>query len=230
MSDIRSNIESVTQRISSAAVKVGRDPSEVLLLAISKTMPLQPIREAFGSGQLHFGENRVQEAREKIPELPEEIVWHMVGHLQTNKAKYCPDLFKWIHSVDSVSLAREIAKRYREKEKVCKALVQVSVSGEEAKFGCNPEETKKILSVLLEEDGVVPAGLMTMPPFDLDPETARPYFRTLRELRDALVSDGFPEENLRELSMGMTGDFEVAVQEGATIVRVGTAIFGPRNY
>jgi pyridoxal phosphate enzyme (YggS family) len=230
VNDIRSNIESISQRISAAAASAGRDPSKVLLLAVSKTMPAQPIRAAFESGQVHFGENRVQEAREKIPELPDGIVWHMIGHLQTNKVKYCPELFDWIHSIDSVPLAAEVAKRYREKGKVCKALVQVSVSGEEAKFGCDPEETKKIFAALLEEEGVNPAGLMTMPPFDLDPEAARPYFRALRELRDTLISDGFPTENLQELSMGMTGDFEVAVQEGATIVRIGTAIFGARNY
>lgn len=230
MSDIRSNLESITQRISAAAARAGRDPSEVLLLAISKTMPVQPIRAVFEAGQVHFGENRVQEAREKIPELPVDIIWHMVGHLQTNKAKYCPDLFQWIHSVDSIPLALEIAKRYREKGRICRALVQVSVSGEEAKFGCDPGETERILSALMEEEGVVPAGLMTMPPFDLEPEAARPYFKALRGLRDILIEKGFPEENLRELSMGMTGDFEVAVEEGATIVRIGTAIFGARNY
>jgi pyridoxal phosphate enzyme (YggS family) len=230
VSDIRSNLQNVTRRIEAAAARAGRDPAEILLLAISKTMPAEPIRAAFQAGQMHFGENRVQEAREKIPELPGEIVWHMVGHLQTNKVKYCPALFRWIHSVDSVPLAVEVARRYREKGKVCSALVQVSVSGEEAKFGCDPEETKKILSVMLEEEGIAPAGLMTMPPFDLDPEAVRPYFRALRELRDTLVRDGFPAENLRELSMGMTGDFEVAVEEGATIVRIGTAIFGARNY
>lgn len=230
MVDIRSNIENVTQRISAAAASVARDPSEVLLLAISKTMPADLINSAFEAGQFHFGENRVQEAREKIPGFPAEVVWHMVGHLQTNKAKYCPELFQWIHSIDSVPLAVEVAKRYRDKGKICKTLVQVSVSGEEVKFGCDPEETKKVLSVLLEQEGVIPMGLMTIPPFDLDPETARPYFRALRELRDTLVGSGFPEENLKELSMGMTGDFEVAIQEGATIVRIGTAIFGPRNY
>jgi len=230
VSDIRANIAEIKSRIAAAAESVGRDPSEVMLLAISKTMPLPPIMAAFEAGQVHFGENRVQEAKDKIPHLPGEISWHMVGHLQTNKAKYCPELFQWIHSIDSVPLAVEVAKRYREKGKTCRALIQVSVSGEEVKFGCDPDQTRKILSVLLETDGVVPEGLMTIPPFDLDPEAARPYFRALRKLRDALVRSGFPEENLKELSMGMTGDFEVAVEEGATIVRIGTAIFGPRNY
>ena len=230
MSDIRSNLESITQRISAAAARAGRDRAEVLLLAISKTKPAQAVALAAEAGQVHFGENRVQESREKIPQLPEHLVWHLVGHLQSNKAKYCPDLFSWIHSIDSISLGREVGRKYREKGKVCKALVQVSVSGEEAKSGCDPEETIRILSALMEEEGIVPAGLMTMPPFDLDPETARPYFRALRQLRDKLIEEGFPKENVKELSMGMTGDFEVAVEEGATIVRVGTAIFGARNF
>ena len=230
VSDIKSNLERVLERVGSAAHRAGRNAEDVLILAVSKIMPVQAIRNAFEAGQTQFGENRVQEAREKIPELPDDIIWHMVGHLQTNKAKYCPDLFQWIHSIDSVPLALEVAKRYREKDRVCTTLVQVSVSGEEAKFGCDPEETIRILSTLMEEEGVMPAGLMTMPPFDLDPEVARSYFRALRELRDDLIVQGFPEENLKELSMGMTGDFEVAVEEGATIVRIGTAIFGARNY
>jgi pyridoxal phosphate enzyme (YggS family) len=230
MNEIRSNIENITRRISAAAAKAGRNPADVMLLAISKTKPAQAVTLAAEAGQVHFGENRVQEAREKIPGLPDHLVWHLVGHLQSNKARYCPGLFTWIQSIDSVSLGREVARRYREQGSVCKALVQVSVSGEESKSGCDPEDTAVILSALMEEDGIAPVGMMTMPPFDLDPEAARPYFRSLRQLRDKLIKDGFPEENVRELSMGMTGDFEVAVEEGATIVRIGTAIFGARNH
>ena len=212
-----------------ATRSAGRDPEDVLVLAISKTMPVELVHEAAAAGQVHFGENRVQEARDKVPQAPEGLSWHLVGHLQGNKAKYCPGIFQWIHSIDSVQLAREIARRYHNSGKVCKALVQVSVSGEEVKFGCDPGETSEILSVLLEEPSVEPVGLMTMPPWDLDPETARPYFRSLREHRDDLVSQGFPAESLKELSMGMTGDFEVAIEEGSTIVRIGTAIFGTRG-
>jgi len=230
MDSIADNIAQLKKRIDAAAERAGRNPADILLLAISKTQPVQAVALTAEVGQVHFGENRVQEAREKIGQLPEHLIWHLVGHLQSNKAKYCPDLFSWIHSVDSVSLGREVARRYREKGRVCKVLVQVSVSGEDAKSGCDPEETIRILSTLMEEEGVVPAGLMTMPPFDLDPEAARPYFRALRQLRDNLIQEGFPEETVRELSMGMTGDFEVAVEEGATIVRIGTAIFGSRNY
>jgi pyridoxal phosphate enzyme (YggS family) len=230
MREISGNISVVKDRIAVAAVSANRSPDDILLLAVSKTMPAGPIEEAYGAGLQHFGENRIQEGREKIPTLPEKITWHLIGHLQSNKAKYCPDLFDWIHSIDSVELAREVARRYRNKGKVCTALVQVSVSGEEAKFGCRPEETGEILSVLMEEEGVDPVGLMTMPPFSADPEDARPHFIALRELRDQLLKDGYPSLSLKELSMGMTGDFEVAIEEGATIVRVGTAVFGPRDY
>jgi len=229
MSNVGKNLKSVNRRISEAARRSGRDPQDILLLAISKTLPAEMVIEASRSGQVHFGENRIQEARDKIPSLPADLVWHFVGHLQSNKSRYCPDLFGWIHSIDSVHLARETAKRYRDKGKTCQALVQVSVSGEDAKNGCSPEETQEVLSALLEEDGVEPAGLMTMPPFSADPEDSRPYFAALRELRDNLTGQGFPSENLKELSMGMTGDFEVAIEEGATIVRVGTAVFGPRR-
>lgn len=229
MSNIGENLESVNRKITEAARRSGRDPQDILLLAISKTLPAEMVIEASRAGQVHFGENRIQEARDKIPSLPADLVWHFVGHLQSNKARYCPDLFGWIHSIDSVHLAREIAKRFRDRGKVCKALVQVSVSGEDVKHGCPPAQTQEILSALLEEDGVAPAGLMTMPPFSADPEDSRPYFAALRELRDNLAGKGFPSENLKELSMGMTGDFEVAIEEGATIVRVGTAVFGPRR-
>ncbi|MDT8396806.1 MAG: YggS family pyridoxal phosphate-dependent enzyme [bacterium] len=229
MTAIASNLQKVRQRVDRVATSAGRDPGNIRILAVSKTMPVELVHEAAAAGQLHFGENRVQEAREKIPHAPEGLSWHLVGHLQSNKAKYCPDLFQWIHSIDSVQLAREVARRYSDRGKICKALVQVSVSGEEVKSGCDPIETAQILTVLMEEEGAEPAGLMTMPPWDPDPESARPFFRALRELRDDLVGQGFPAESLRELSMGMTGDFEVAIEEGATIVRIGTAIFGERG-
>ena len=229
MSRVEGNIKDLEDRITRKAEFTGRDPRDILLLAVSKTMPAEIVEEAVRAGQVHFGENRVQEAREKIPVLPKGLIWHLIGHLQTNKAKYCPDLFQWIHSIDSVALAREVARRYRDREKTCTVLVQVSVSGEAVKFGCQPGEAGDILGVLLEEEGVEPAGLMTMPPWDPDPEASRPYFRALRELREDLLARGFPPPALRELSMGMTGDFEVAIEEGATIVRVGTAIFGERG-
>jgi len=226
---IETNLRQVHERVEAAAQKAGRDPDDVLVLAISKTMPANRIEAAAQAGQVHFGENRIQESRDKIPLLPEGLIWHLVGHLQSNKAKYCPSLFDWVHSIDSVPLAREVARRYRDKGKVCKTLVQVSVSGEEVKHGCEPDATGEILAVLMEEEGTEPVGLMTMPPWDLDPEVSRPWFRSLRQLRDDLSDHGFPESSLKELSMGMTGDFEVAIEEGATIVRIGTAIFGSRD-
>jgi pyridoxal phosphate enzyme (YggS family) len=229
MMNIETKLRQVHERVEAAAQKAGRDPDDVLVLAISKTMPTERIEAAALAGQVHFGENRIQESRDKIPQLSEGLVWHLVGHLQSNKAKYCPALFEWVHSIDSVQLAREVARRYRDRGKVCKALVQVSVSGEEVKFGCEPDDAGKILTALMEEEGTEPVGLMTMPPWDPDPEASRPWFRTLRQLRDDLSGQGFPESSLKELSMGMTGDFEVAIEEGATIVRVGTAIFGSRH-
>ncbi len=229
MSDIRSNLESVKRRVASAARKSGRDPSDILLLAISKTHPAETVARAAEAGQVHFGENRVQESLEKVPRLPGHLVWHLVGHLQSNKARYCPDLFSWIHSIDSIPLGREVARRYKDKGKTCKVLIQVSISGEAAKSGCEPGGAEEILGGLLEEEGIDPVGFMTIPPFDPDPETARPYFAALRCLRDDLARKGFPGGSLRELFMGMTGDFEVAVEEGSTIVRIGTAIFGARG-
>jgi len=229
MMNIEANLRQVHERVEAAAQKAGRDPDDVLVLAISKTIPTDRIEAAALAGQVHFGENRIQESRDKIPLLPEGLIWHLVGHLQSNKAKYCPALFEWVHSIDSVALAREIAHRYRDKGKVCKALVQVSVSGEEVKFGCEPDETGEILSVLLEEEGIEPVGLMTMPPWDPDPEASRPWFQALKALKDHLSDQGYPASSLKELSMGMTGDFDVAIEEGATIVRIGTAIFGSRG-
>ncbi len=229
MQTISKNIDQLKEKIAAAAVKADRDPEDILLLAVSKTIPTDRIKLAREAGQIDFGENRVQEAREKIPELPEDITWHLVGHLQRNKAKYCPALFDWIHSVDSVTLARELGKRYEDRGKTCKALVQVNVSGEESKFGCPPGLAEEIFTAILEENFLEAVGLMTMPPFSSDPEDSRPYFEKLREIRDGLAGRGYAQENLNELSMGMSGDFEVAIEEGATIIRIGTAVFGKRN-
>lgn len=229
MSDFAENLRAVRGRIEAAAISVGRRPEDIMLLAVTKTVPVEEIRRAAEAGLEHFGENRVQEARGKIPPLGGGLTWHLIGHLQSNKAKYCPALFSWIHSVDSVALAREIAIRYREKGLVCRCLVQVSVSGEESKFGCDPGQAADVVSALIEEQGTEAVGLMTIPPLTEDPEGARPYFAGLRSLRDQLLSQGFPVQCLKELSMGMSHDMDVAVQEGATIVRVGTALFGPRD-
>ncbi|UCG39104.1 MAG: YggS family pyridoxal phosphate-dependent enzyme [bacterium] len=230
MADIVSNLKRVKERVAAAAARAGRPPGTVLVLAVSKTVPTEAVLEAVRGGQTHFGENRVQEARDKIPLLPEGLTWHLVGHLQKNKARYCPELFSWIHSIDSVELALEVARRYQGKGRVCRTLVQVSLSGEESKFGCKPAAAAGIIRTLMEQESTRPVGLMTMPPYDPDPETARPWFQGLRSLRDDLLRQGLPPETLAELSMGMTGDFEVAIEEGATIVRIGTAVFGERGY
>jgi len=228
MGSLRDNIEAVRARIAGAAARAGRDPRAVLLLAVSKTLPAERVREAADAGLNHFGENRVQEAREKAPLLPPSLTWHLIGHLQANKARHCPGLFSWIHSLDSPALARELGLRYRAAERSCKVLVQVNVGGEEQKSGCDPGEAGEVLASALAEKGLEPAGLMCIPPHTGDPREARPYFRGLRELRDRLLGGGVPPAALAELSMGMTNDLEVAVEEGATIVRVGRAIFGAR--
>jgi PLP dependent protein len=229
MSEIADNLLDVNRRIAAAAARAGRDPREVLLLAVSKTFSAQTARQAFDAGQAHFGENRVQEARDKAPLLPPGAVWHLIGPLQGNKAKYCPGLFAWIHSLDSAPLARELGKRFRAAGKSVKVLVQVNLGGEEQKSGCRPEEAGEILAAALAEEALAPCGLMCIPPWAEDPEEARPHFRALRELRDRLLAQGFPREALRELSMGMSHDFAVAIGEGATIVRVGSALFGKRG-
>jgi pyridoxal phosphate enzyme (YggS family) len=237
MDGLRDNLGKVRGRIAAAAARAGRGPEEVLLLAVSKTFPPPAIQVALDAGLAHFGENRVQEARDKAPLLPPGITWHLVGHLQANKARYCPGLFAYVHTLDSADLARELGKRYRAAGQTCRVLVQVNVGGEEQKSGCEPERAGEVLAAALAEGvvapggegGLAPCGLMCLPPHTDDPEGARPYFRELRELRDRLRAAGFPAESLKELSMGMSHDLEVAVEEGATIVRVGSALFGERG-
>ncbi len=226
---IAENLSRLRGEIARAAAGAGRDPGEITLLAVSKTFPAGAVREAYAAGQAHFGENRVQEARDKVPLCPPGALWHLIGALQSNKAKYCPGLFAWVHSLDSRDLARELGRRYAEEGKVCRVLVQVNLGGEEQKSGCGEEDAREVLDAALGTPGLSPAGLMAIPPHTADPEGARPFFRRLRELRDRLVREGFPSEALRELSMGMSHDFPVAIEEGATIIRVGTAIFGDRG-
>ncbi len=232
MSDhIVESISSVYKKISHAAMRVGRDPLEVKLLAVTKTVSPEVIREAVDAGVRLLGESRVQEGKEKIAvldgDLPDTVSWQMIGNLQSNKAKLAVQLFDMIQSVDSVDLARKIDRYASEAGKVQRVLVQVKLAGREAGSGISPEG----LIVLLEEIGelhnIVVEGLMTIPPFPEIPEDVRPCFRRLREIRDGAERKGF---KLPELSMGMSGDFEVAVEEGATMVRVGSAIFGRRLY
>jgi pyridoxal phosphate enzyme (YggS family) len=219
----------VRARIGAAAGRAGRDPSSVRLVAVSKTFPLESVREAYAAGQRDFGENRVQEALEKIGASADlDARWHLLGHLQTNKARKAASAFAMIQSVDSADLLRKLDAAAADTGRTPELLVQVDLAGEASKHGAPPDAVPRIL----EEGGRCQAarvvGLMTLPPLPEEPENARPWFRQLRELRERWLRSGVPAGMLREMSMGMSGDFEVAIQEGATIVRVGTAIFGPR--
>ncbi len=225
---IRENLQRVRERMAEAALSVGRDPSDVLLVAVSKTVEPERIVEAVEAGVTDLGENRVQEAREKIERLGRLARWHLVGTLQRNKARHAVRLFDMIQSLDSVPLAEELEKRASREGKRIDVLVEVKTSPEETKHGVEVEGLEALVQKVLQLEHLNLEGLMTIAPYSEDPEAARPYFRSLRELRDQVEERcGVP---IRHLSMGMSGDFEVAIQEGATMVRIGTAIFGPRPY
>ncbi|HWR57931.1 MAG TPA: YggS family pyridoxal phosphate-dependent enzyme, partial [Thermodesulfovibrionales bacterium] len=216
---------------SHAAMRAGREPGDVKLIAVTKTVGIESIREAINAGLRVFGENRVQEAQEKLMSdelkvMSERIEWHLIGHLQRNKAKYAVRLFDLIHSVDSVELAGEIDRSAEKNGKIQDVLVEVKLSHERTKHGVSRTDLTGLLKEVAGFKHLNLVGLMTIPPFFDNPEDARPYFRELRNLRDEAVSSGFA---LPQLSMGMSGDFEVAIEEGATMVRVGTAIFGERK-
>jgi pyridoxal phosphate enzyme (YggS family) len=225
---IAQNLEEVKKRLTAAAQRAGRDPAAVKLVAVSKTVDVDRIREAAAAGQTIFGENYLQEARAKIAALGLPVSWHLVGHLQTNKAKGAVALFHLIHSVDRLKLARALEQAAAADRKVQEILIQVNLGGEESKSGAAPQEVPSLLREIARMEHLRVAGLMTMPPWFQAPEKVRPYFRGLRELRDRLRALDLIASPLNELSMGMSGDYEVAVEEGATLVRVGTAIFGSR--
>jgi PLP dependent protein len=229
---IECNIRSIRNRIAEAAAACGRSPEKITLLAISKTFPVESISHAVAAGLTRFGENRVQEAEEKILYFRERsgLEWHLVGHLQTNKARRAAELFDVIHSLDSLRLAVKLNQACLEFGKKLSVLLQVDLGREETKFGADVENVREIVKALLLHEGLRLDGLMTIPPFFEDPERVRPYFARLRELRDALESEHPGCLGLRHLSMGMSHDFEAAIREGATIVRVGTSIFGERHY
>ena len=226
MGSLAENLEAVHARIAAACARAGRAPDAVRLLAVSKTYGPDAVRAAAAAGQRWFGENRVQEAAAKIPECPGNLAWHLIGHLQSNKAALAARLFDWVHSVDSAKLLETLDRHAAEAGRTLRALVQVNVSGERSKSGLAPAAVPAVLALAPRLRNVQIAGLMTIPPLAADPETARPYFRKLRELRDGWAAATGLE--LPELSMGMTHDLEVAIEEGATFVRVGTGIFGAR--
>jgi pyridoxal phosphate enzyme (YggS family) len=224
--NLAANIASVQRRIADACETAGREPNSVTLLAVSKNHPPEMVSEAAGLGLTLFGENKVQEAKAKIPLCPGRLRWHMLGHLQTNKCRDAVELFGMIESVDSLHLAEEINKRADQASKTMPILLEVNAGGEASKFGYGPKQLLADLTRINQLDRLEIQGLMTVPPWAPNPEKVRPIFRELRELKakcEQLL--GAP---LQHLSMGMTGDFEVAIQEGATIVRIGTALFGER--
>ena len=227
---IADNLASIQERISKAALRAGRDPAAIRLVAVSKTVSAESIREAIAAGVTILAENYVQEALNKIARIGKQVEWHFIGHLQSNKARSAVDLFSMIHSVDRLSLAEALSQEANKQGKILPVLIQVNISGEESKSGINPQETLQLLERIAGLQHLSVQGLMTMPPWFEDPENARPYFIALRKLREELSREKIPGVVLQELSMGMSGDFEVAINEGATLVRIGTAIFGPRNY
>src|SRR5205809_5738535 len=226
MTSIAENLERVREQIAGAAAKVGRAAGEIELVAIAKTHSADKVREAIEAGQTLFGESRVQEARAKIPELPSNLRWHFVGHLQKNKIRHALPLFEMIHSVDSLALAEDINRIAEEEGLHPRVLLEVNVAGEGSKFGFHPEKLRNEMEALLALPRLSIEGLMTIPPIVEEAEASRKYFVQLRELRDALEQDF--DLKLQQLSMGMTNDFAIAAEEGATLVRVGTAIFGER--
>ena len=227
---IAENIRSVEQRIQAACARAGRRRDEVTLICVTKTMPVTDLQEAYDEGQRNFGENRVQEITEKYPLLPDNIRWHMIGHLQRNKVKYLMDRVVMIHSVDSASLARTISKEAVKAGRTMDILLEVNAAGEESKFGLAYEEVLPLVREIASLPGLHICGLMTVAPYTDDPETNREFFKKLRDLSVDIDRQSIDNVSMHTLSMGMTGDFEVAIEEGATHIRVGTAIFGKRDY
>ena len=228
--NIKTNIATIQQRICSVAKKCGRDPGSVKLVAVSKTKPSSDVRAAIKAGADIFGENYIQEAKCKIQALTEfPVSWHFIGHLQSNKAKIAVALFDMIHTVDTLKLAREINKQAEKINKRQNILIQVNISKEATKSGISKENTLSFVKEISQFDHLSVRGLMTMPPYSADPEKARPYFKSLSALAGDIKAAAIPNISMEELSMGMTGDFPVAIEEGATLVRIGTAIFGKRK-
>ena len=227
---IAENLGKIRERIAQAALRAGRDPAEVRLVAVSKTKPAAAIAEAFGCGQLIFGENYVQELVAKGAGLSREISWHFIGNLQGNKVRQIAGMVDMIHSVDRLSLAKEIDRQWAALGKRCDILIQVNISREATKGGTSSQALLDLVTEVAALAHLRIRGLMTMPPFFDDPEAARPYFRALRELARDVEGAGIAGVEMRELSMGMSGDFEAAIGEGATLVRVGSAVFGEREY
>ena len=232
MSGVSEKLRALERRIEKVCERVGRDKESITLIAVTKTVNVQKIRESLKAGVVHIGENYVQEAKAKYDELKnEKIIWHFIGHLQSNKAKQAVKIFDWIQTVDRMSLARKLDKYAQsERDKPLPVLIQVNVGDESTKSGVSPEEVLELYKQIRSFDGIVVRGLMTIPPYFEDSEDVRPYFRKLANLLEELKEKSSTPELLTELSMGMSHDFEIAIEEGATMVRIGTAIFGPRPF
>jgi len=226
MLTIKENLLRVMERMERAAQKAGRDPKEIKLVAVSKTVEVARIKEAIEAGVSILGENYVQEAQKKIDALGKPVSWHFIGHLQSNKAKYAVRLFDVIHSIDSIPLAEELNRKVEQPDRVIKVMIEVNLAKEATKFGTDEERVLNLAKRIRNLKHLSLEGLMTMPPYFDSPEMSRPYYTALRELGERVMKEGIP---MKELSMGMSHDFEVAIEEGATYVRVGTAIFGPRK-
>ena len=227
---LKTNLLQITDRIAEVAGRCHRDPQSVRLVAVSKTVPAERVKAAVEAGVTLLGENYIQEAREKYNRLSAfDISWHFIGHLQSNKAKYAVKLFDLIHSVDSYKLAEALNNQAEKIAKTQEILIQVNIAKEATKSGITHEQTEQLIRKVSALPHVRVLGLMTMPPFFDAPEKARPFFRSLRELLETLNQKHIPNVHLKELSMGMSGDYEVAIEEGATLVRIGTAIFGSRG-
>ncbi|NLC76525.1 MAG: YggS family pyridoxal phosphate-dependent enzyme [Clostridia bacterium] len=229
MGELAARIAAVKERIAAAAARSGREPEEIELIAVTKTVEVPRIREAIVAGITCLGENRVQELTAKYREIGQEVEWHLIGHLQTNKVKYIVDKVALVHSLDRLSLARELNKRALACERAVPVLVQVNIAEEESKFGLHQDEVLPFLKQIQSMDGLKVQGLMTIAPFTEEPETVRPVFRALSRLAGEIADLGLPGVEMRYLSMGMTNDFEVAIEEGANMVRIGSAIFGERS-
>ncbi len=227
---IKENLDSVEQRITAACVRAGRSRDEVTLIAVSKTKPISMIQEVLDTGILDFGENKVQELTEKYDVFPTDLQWHLIGHLQSNKVKYIVDKVVLIHSVDSLKLAEQIEKEAAKKDMICNILIEVNIAREDTKFGVLAEDVESIIQEISKLKHIRVKGLMTIAPFVDNPEKNREHFRNLRQLNIDIKSKNIDNVTMDVLSMGMTGDYEVAIEEGATLIRVGTGIFGERNY
>lgn len=227
---VAENYKKVLENVKRCAKEAGRSENDVTLIAVSKTKPLEMLKEAYEAGARDFGENHVQELVEKIPAMPSDVRWHMIGHLQRNKVKYIVGKVFLIHSVDSLRLAQEISKESVKAGVTSNILIEVNASGEESKWGGNLKESAELVKEAMMLPGICVKGLMTVAPYTENPEENRVYFSTLKQLLVDIEAQNTDNNSMGELSMGMTGDYEVAIEEGATYVRVGTGIFGERNY